>query len=594
MFDSDLVETLAILHPEERSRFFVFLSSANGSAQQKTYDGAAFFCTYIFKCLDQRAQGLLKTNIWQYLCPNLPFDDAQLDEWAAQAAEDLKEILKTRLNKRIPASQKDLGKLIENLSYQDRTKLLSLIAGNGSKDKAMTSRLIVFHCQITNQYEAQLSDATVYNLLYGDEYEIPGKLPKSRTDTLKIVRKFIALEAATQEMSELQEWVFLQKFFLDRSSHSQYKRIRNNILKLKAEKSGFNSKQLYQYFLSENFEYDLQNNQTELTNDQNLWETIQSLDEYYLVERLTLTCLLLNLNHMSPLALPSLGVWLHINLNSPHLKWFFDKPLGQLFLSAIQILDKESNVSEQEFINYIQLLRQNETSLPSNLITYFEIFAQNHGIRRMNKGESNYGELVFGIQEHRVLSGRIFIRGLIKADEFQSIVTLGLFLNKIEWIKDFMEKNKKRIDGTMPSENYYQFFMARYLYKTKDLLAALNILMNAEYEDLSCKMASRILEIKVLCELELSGQTKLRIDEQLDARIEAGILFFFRLREVPANIRAMQKRFMDFMKKIIRAKENRRWKILEKIRKEIVDIDFIAERQWLLQITDQYLAREKK
>ena len=146
----------------------------------------------------------------------------------------------------------------------------------------------------------------------------------------------------------------------------------------------------------------------------------------------------------------------------------------------------------------------------------------------------------------------------------------------------------------MPSENYYQFCLARYLYKIKNLLPALNILMDAEYEDLSCKMASRILEIKVLCELELSGQTKLRIDEQLDARIEAGILFFFRLREVPSNMRIIRKRFMDFMKKIIRAKENQRWKILEKIRKEIVEIDFIAERQWLIQITDQYLARAKK
>jgi len=594
MHDSDLVETLVCLRPNERLRFLNFLKAADGLVQQKAFDDAAAFAAYIFECLDQHENRIEKMQVWKALASDAQFDEIKLKEWSSITVMELKDTLKTVLKKRTPSSHKDLSALISILSVEERSSILTAFSEKKMKDKEVLATLVSHYCQSFNKHEAALSETAVHQKFFGDGKNIEGKIPKFRTEALKIVRQFIALETISQEMSELEEWVLLQKFFRSRACTGQYTRIRNNILRQKSGKKDFASKDFYQLFLSESLEHELQNSRNEMTNDQNLWETIQSLDEYYLVERLWFTCQLLNIDQIAPLALPPQEAWLYFDANSPHLKWFFDKPIGKLFTTSILFLTEESKVSESDYSNFIRLLRENEHNIASKLVTSFEIFAVNLGIRRMNKGQISYGKQVFGIQQKRAGTDRIYDKGLILASEYQSIVTLGLYLGEIEWVRNFLEKNKNKVEGSMLSEKYYEFCLAIFLYKTKDLLGALNILTDAEYEDLLCKMATRILEVKVLCELELSGQTKLRIDEQLDARIEAGILFFFRLHEVPANMRIMRKRFMDFMKKIIRAKENQRWKILEKIRKEIVEIDFIGERQWLLQITDQYLARAKK
>jgi hypothetical protein len=525
------------------------------------------------------------------------FEVEKLSDYMETAVREVRHLIKNELKKRISKLKKDLKSLLEDLSIAERKKVVGILENVKMQESLIVVTLIQHFCQALNDYETALSEAEVYKKLFGEKEAIKGKLAKSRTETLKILRRFIALETANIHMGELEELIWLQRFFLERGNTSQYLHTRNNILRRKTGQFSISSANLYQYFLSESLEHDMLNNRNEVTNDQNLWETLQSLDEYYLVERLWYTCHLLNLNQTKPLALPPQKEWLLFDIHAPHLRWFFEKPLGKLFALALQFLSDTQNEPEKDMkdlLEFIQLLHENENIITKELISSFEIFAINYGLRRTNRGNLEYTEVVFDLQQRRADTSRCYTEGMIAANEFQSIAIMGLYLGKYDWVRDFIEKNKEKVLGSMPSIEYYQFCRACYLYNIKDLLQALTILSNADFDDIFCKMASRILEVKILCELQLNGNKMRNLDEELDARIDAGILFFFRLTDVPPHIRTMRKRFMEFMKKIIRAKENQRWALLEKIKKEVVEIRVIAEGRWLLKIIDQYLEQGRK
>jgi hypothetical protein len=594
MHDSDFVETLSVLREDERTRFFSFLVMYPKVSENLSSEEVRDFCRYVFGCLDTYTHQMSKPNLWKNLNNSDPYTESKLDALEVIAVKASRDVLKKKLKKRITPQDKHLESMLASLDSVERKTILEALNAQNFEEKEVVIQLVALQCQYRTQFEQAFDDQTVYHRLFGDAAQIHGKLAKYRSETLKVVRRFIALESAQNQMSELQEWVHLQRFFHERNCIGQYQRVRNQVLRRKAENREWSAIDYYHIFSSEAVESNFQGDRNETETDQNLWETIQSLDEYYLVERLLLGCQLLDQNQTTPLALPPLTEWWHIDIHSHYLKWFFDKPIGKLFSMAFQLLADENSDNEANLRQFIHYLRDNEPSLSRKIISHFEIYAMNYAIRRINRGNFTYAALVFELQQRRVEKGRIYVDGKIMANEFQSITALGLRLGNYDWIASFIERHQKKVVGSMSSLEYYQLCMAMLQYHKEEYLAALQILMNAEYEDLQSKMLARILEIKVLCELELQGQTKLRVDEQLDARIEAGILFFFRLKDVPVSKKKMGKRFMDFMKKIIRAKENRRWSILEKIQKEVAQIDLIAERQWLLKTIERYHSRNRK
>lgn len=592
MHNSDLVETLAVLEQDERGRLLAFLQ---GQQTKDAVDYVTALTNYILECLDAYEISLDKPSVWQCLpgSGSEPYSEDRLDILIIQANEAIKAAAKN-LKKRTAQAKGDLNTLLLAMTSEERNLVLLDIQQSKLPTSQVNYHLAKYFCECSEGFVNSLSETKTYQKIFGPEKEVPGKLAKLRTSTLKKIRRFIALEIAGSQMSDLQELVWLQKFFNERDCISQYNRIKGNIERKKTESRKWSSSDYYQYFSSDAEDYDFQSNRNEKTNDLNLWNTIQSLDEYYLIERLWFSCQLLNQNQLAPLALPPLSEWLKINLKSPDLKWFFDKPLGKLFTLAIDLLSDESTDGKSKLLNFILFLRQLEPSFSKELINSFEVFACNHGIRRMNRGDFSFAAPVFDIQQHRVKTERIYDDGKIQSGEFQTITTLGLHFKRFDWVKEFIDKNEKKIVGVMPSNSYYEFCLAQYYYATSNLLAAIQILTNKEYDDSQCKLPARILEIKVLYELNILGTTKLKISEQLDDRIEAAIIFFFRLKDVPAQKKKMGKCFADSMKKIVRASSNRRWKLLEKLRKQIQSIDLIAERQWLLQIIDESLKKLKK
>ncbi|HNM26030.1 MAG TPA: hypothetical protein PKL15_11400 [Saprospiraceae bacterium] len=437
-----------------------------------------------------------------------------------------------------------------------------------------------------------LSRTTVYEIVFPGLPPIANKLEKLMSDTLQIVRQFVAAEMATRDLREMQQQVFLQRFYREREPEKKFRQSRSQVLKLKAQPGNWVPQDFYFQFLSEEEESMFLSARNQKKDDLNLWNTIRALDEYYLVERLRYSCVLLNQNQLVSLNLPPLNEWLPFDLSSPHLQWFFDKPLGRLFQLAVNLFSSDSSDTldqNKKLEEFIRFLEANEDVIPLEFINSLEIFACNYGIKQFNQGHYSFLNSIFLIQKRRVESGRIYINGSIKSSEFHSIVVAGLRLKHNVWTKHFIEQHRDKIQGAMPSSDYYQFNLIYYYFQTKEYEPELHTLLTSNYEDMLYKLQSKMLEIKILYEMSRRPDADYRVSEFLENKVEAAIVFFFREKNIPPDKRKMYKRFADTMKRILHAEGKDDLKRLEKIRADIDSFDLIADRQWILGIVDALL-----
>ena len=413
------------------------------------------------------------------------------------------------------------------------------------------------------------------------------------SDTLQLVRQFMAVEMATRDLREMQQQVLLQRFYRERKLEKKFRQSRNQVLKLKEQPGNWVPQDYYFQFLSEEEESMFLSARNQKKDDLNLWNTIQALDEYYLVERLRYSCVLLNQNQLVSLNLLPLNDWLPIDLSSPQLQWFFEKPLGKLFLLAVNLFSSDTTDSldqNQQLEEFIQFLQENEKVIPTEFINSLEIFACNYAIKKYNQRHYFFLNSIYLIQKRRVESGRIYINNLIKASEFHSIVLAGLRLGDSVWIKQFIEAHRDKILGAMPSTDYYQFNLIYYYFQTKEYEPELHTLLTSNYEDMVYKLQSKVLEIKILYEMSRRPNADYWVSEFLENKVEAAIVFFFREKNIPPDKRKMYKRFADTMKRIIHAEGKNDIKRLEKIRTDIESFDMVADPQWLLEVVDELLA----
>lgn len=492
----------------------------------------------------------------------------------------------------------DLVELLAALRADERKRLVAFLEtadiGQSARIEAIRTVEYVFLNLGDHLDDSGLSKSIAYEHIFPEKEFVANKLEKSMSDTLQLVRRFVAQESAGHKMTELQQAFYLQKFYNERRLEKKFQQSRKQFGKLKNLHKEWSPQDYYTLFLSEAEEMAFQSALNLKKDDLNLWNTILALDEYYLVERLWHTCILLNQNQLSPLALPPLSEWLLFDLSSPRLQWFFEKPIGQLFSQTIALLSNEPDSNEQRLVHFIELLSKFESQIWKDHLGSFEVFACNYGIRRLNRGHSEYAKPVFQLQQRRVESGRIYLDNKIKASEFHSIVTLGLRFGEFEWVKTFLEKHRGKVLGVMASEDYYQYNLAQYHYYLKDYEPALKTLLTSSYEDLQYKISAKILEIKILWEMSRREKSDDRVAEFLENKVEAAIIYFFREKNLPATKKKMGKRFADTMKRIIHADGKRDAERLEIILQDISKAEFIAERQWLTKLVEDLIGKLRK
>ena len=132
----------------------------------------------------------------------------------------------------------DLVELLTTLREDEKKRLKVFLetAELGTPVRAEAVRMVDYILANLGKEENDqaLAKSEAYVYIFPEKEIVANKLEKSMSDTLHLVRRFVAHESAGQNMTELQQAFYLQKFYNERNLEKKFQQSRKQFGKLKS------------------------------------------------------------------------------------------------------------------------------------------------------------------------------------------------------------------------------------------------------------------------------------------------------------------------------------------------------------------------
>ena len=199
---------------------------------------------------------------------------------------------------------------------------------------------------------------------------------------------------------------------------------------------------------------------------------------------------------------------------------------------------------------------------------------RNFCTKKLNEGEEEYLVPLFNLYQKGLSQGVMTFLGGLLPSTLQSIVTLGLRLEKYDWVETFLEEYRDQLVGTEEPESIYTLNRASLLFAKGAYSKALDCL-NYEIADIYLKLVARRLEVQIYYELQ---------SDLLDTKMQAFKIFVYRISK--SRLTDLQREgynnFIDLLKQVVhpstRFNKMRKKTLAQKIKAKKA----VAERKWLL------------
>lgn len=206
-------------------------------------------------------------------------------------------------------------------------------------------------------------------------------------------------------------------------------------------------------------------------------------------------------------------------------------------------------------------------------------------IEKGYKGKDEFYRLVLEIDEYLV-SRNLYNRvkgGYFDSEMFMNIVTIALRLDRVEWTKEFIDSNYKKLAPDI-MDNIRNFTYARLYFKTRELDKALHYISKVTYTDLHMKINARITSITIHYELGNIEEVLMQIENfrkyiQNDKLLSAGH------RKISSN-------FIKYAGSICKARYSQRVNLAE-LKQSIEDCEMVNNRKWLLDKAEELMQRKQ-
>ncbi len=359
-------------------------------------------------------------------------------------------------------------------------QLIDLILKALSKGDAAVERLMpqAIHKQIFGS--GAFVEQTVHNL---------------GSSAMKVVRQFIIAEIGLRQEREIGNNTRLLRYFSEKGVPELAKKYFQKLEQLTPGKNSndewdywhikeaADAKQLYRVL------------QVELKGDVGFMESIQALDHFFLVKRLTLLLALFNLHSMTPILADGEEEAFLAEIDQWADKPFFQDPVVQLGRKALDLFYYKEEQAEQAFASFMDLFRKYEKSLSLFYLRYYESLAYNFCMKWMRL--KPYRELAIELFHRRLLPERQKPDETITCVDFLSLLKMAVYNREYELAEQFLENYRNRITGRHPSEEYYQFGLAFYYYEIGKYDEARKIIVQSPVTEAYYKYFGKALEIKI-------------------------------------------------------------------------------------------------
>jgi hypothetical protein len=240
-----------------------------------------------------------------------------------------------------------------------------------------------------------------------------------------------------------------------------------------------------------------------------LLEKQYHLDAFFALEKLRDACELQQRARLMKADLPKdvlLESLVHATEKTEKLRQI---PLLEAFLSVYNLM-KTNDL--KQFRDCLDFIKANAVQIGKDDLQQLFNYLQNHCIEQINKGQQPFLWEVFRIYQFQLDNQLLLVNGELPEWHYKNIVTTGLRIDERDWVRNFMETNKRLLPVAV-AENAYRYNLAAYYYHIGQPKQVLPLLVQVEYTDLRYNLDAKSLLLRTYFDL---GE-----DEALMAHCEA-------------------------------------------------------------------------
>ncbi|MEN0003648.1 MAG: hypothetical protein AAF798_05880 [Bacteroidota bacterium] len=475
-------------------------------------------------------------------------------------------------------NQSRLLKYIEQLSKKERDRFLLFVESPYFNQHEKTTQLLKYILKYIDQINsAKLSKEATYKRLYPKQAYDEQQIHNLMSYLKKLYHRFISI-------LHLEDQDFQEQLFTLEAAYKfhQFDLLKNRSKQLKKslEKHPYQNSSYYFTNYRMNYLLGYYNTEYEDRSDSvNLQQMMDSLDKYYIAEKLENCChITANMMMMNT----SFDIhFLNELLEYLHNNWerYSSEPSIELYHTILLSLQEEHNPAHYRQLKKILDTRIGQLTPKEGYDLYR--FAYNHCIRRINQGDSVYQVELFKLYKQGLKNGLLYKNGLLSEWDFKNITTLGCSLKEFEWTERFLQSNKDNLPAHR-RENAYNYNLANLYYNKKLYHDALSVLLLVQFTDVKYHLNTTFLLLRTYYALKDT--------EALLSLIETFRIYVMRNRKMTTDQKRGYTNFLRFAKKLVLLKHQSTaystktlTEKLQQLHGKIENTENVINRFWLLE-----------
>jgi len=304
------------------------------------------------------------------------------------------------------------------------------------------------------------------------------------------------------------------------------------------------------------------------TAEMNLQEVSDALDTTFLADKLRQSCLMIahQAVYKASYKIGLLEEVLQYAKQSELMK----QPAIAIYYNGYMAFTHEGNT------NYFQSLRQ-EIQNHLHLFSHSEIrdiflMAINYCIRKMNAGEAAFVREAFELYRSGIEEGILIENGVISRFTFLNVIRIALRLGEFAWVESFIPGYKQYL---LPNfqDTIVHYSKAKLLFEKKDYKAAMQLLVQVEYDDILLTLNAKSMLLKIFYEND---------DQDPLESLLGSMRSYINRKEVIGYHKTNYQNIIRYTKKLIRVNPYDAAQ-KSKLKEEILAANPLTEKSWLLE-----------
>lgn len=405
------------------------------------------------------------------------------------------------------------------------------------------------------------------------------KFLKLNSDLTKLLESFLAHKELEDSLS------FKMNFTVEGAKKRQLTNLYNSIIGSIQRLSQNEMNQSYEYYLSRYMqeknlfslqsENEKKNERTEMDTQINIREISDSLDYFYIAEKLRQYCTLLSWKKMYQLDIPvsNMEFVLSVAQQEPYASIPPISIYYKMFLTYEDEANTENYYSLRNEINeYLHIFPiEEQKDIYSTLLSYC--------INKTNKNHEPFYLELFEVYKSGLKNNVLIVNNKLSVSDYRNICFIALRIKEFSWAESFIYEFSTYVDEKYRN-NAVEFSLARLEFYRKEYGKVLEHLYKVNYEDVWYNINAKTLQIASYYELDEY--------DALESLLQSFRMFIRREKSLSAARKTHYLNLVKYTQALIKIYPKDKEK-LNKLRHEIVSTQGIVSKPWLLEKIEDLL-----